>query len=288
MGDVYQALRSSSPGSRPTGRLPGELYINFADGVFGFVDESGAPVDYVLPEPENPLPADSSGVLLNDGAGNLSWSSVEDLGDPLYLSLGGGVLTGQLHINYGGSTTDYVQLGKNGGGAIESSRDSYPIVTINSAGNGLHVDGTGSSSRLFRLTSYEGEIVLSVSSTGFADFSNGISVGGNITTSGSLTSYNTLEYTRNSGPSYIEIPVDQILNFRIGGVNVARIDEAGEDIPNSYTIMTRQKADARYTQTAVLDALLEELEGSSLITPAQRAAILDSVLEDPPDLEEVE
>jgi hypothetical protein len=38
-------LRSSTPGARPTGRSPGELYCNFADGVVGYIDDTGTPID---------------------------------------------------------------------------------------------------------------------------------------------------------------------------------------------------------------------------------------------------
>jgi hypothetical protein len=42
-----QILRTSTPSLRPTGRLPGELYVNFADGAFGYVNGAGTPVDLV-------------------------------------------------------------------------------------------------------------------------------------------------------------------------------------------------------------------------------------------------
>lgn len=45
MGDVYQALRSGDTGVRPSGRATGELYLNLADDVLGYVDGSGNPVD---------------------------------------------------------------------------------------------------------------------------------------------------------------------------------------------------------------------------------------------------
>jgi microcystin-dependent protein len=42
-----QTLRSSSQGVRPTGRSPGELYVNFPDRQIGVVDASAAAVDLV-------------------------------------------------------------------------------------------------------------------------------------------------------------------------------------------------------------------------------------------------
>jgi hypothetical protein len=42
-----QSLRSSVAGSRPTGRQPGELYVNFADGQLGVVNATSAAQDLI-------------------------------------------------------------------------------------------------------------------------------------------------------------------------------------------------------------------------------------------------
>lgn len=47
-GNPLQILRSSTPSARPTGRQPGEIYVNFADGQFGYINAAGVAVD-VLP-----------------------------------------------------------------------------------------------------------------------------------------------------------------------------------------------------------------------------------------------
>jgi hypothetical protein len=48
MADKVQALRSSIAGARPAGRSPGELYVNFADHAFGYIDAAGVPQDLPL------------------------------------------------------------------------------------------------------------------------------------------------------------------------------------------------------------------------------------------------
>lgn len=47
MANQLQILRSSTAAARPTAgtRQPGEIYVNFADGVFGFIDAAQNPVD---------------------------------------------------------------------------------------------------------------------------------------------------------------------------------------------------------------------------------------------------
>jgi hypothetical protein len=47
-GNKVQTLRSSTAGARPTGRKPGELYVNFADNALGYIDAAGNPVDIGL------------------------------------------------------------------------------------------------------------------------------------------------------------------------------------------------------------------------------------------------
>ena len=45
MPNKVQLLRSSVTGARPTGRLPGEPYVNWADKMLGVADASGNPID---------------------------------------------------------------------------------------------------------------------------------------------------------------------------------------------------------------------------------------------------
>ena len=45
MSNVLQILRSSTAAARPTGRQPGELFVNFTDGVMGYIDAGGNAVD---------------------------------------------------------------------------------------------------------------------------------------------------------------------------------------------------------------------------------------------------
>ena len=40
-----QTLRSTVAGNRPTGRQPGELYVNWADNQFGVINASSAAQD---------------------------------------------------------------------------------------------------------------------------------------------------------------------------------------------------------------------------------------------------
>jgi hypothetical protein len=47
MPNQVRALRSSTSQNRPTGRLPGELYVNFADNQFGVINPSNAATDLI-------------------------------------------------------------------------------------------------------------------------------------------------------------------------------------------------------------------------------------------------
>jgi hypothetical protein len=47
MPNQVQTLKSSTPGGRPAGRLPGELYVNWADKQIGVIDPSNNPMDLV-------------------------------------------------------------------------------------------------------------------------------------------------------------------------------------------------------------------------------------------------
>lgn len=44
--NTIKVLHSSTPGARPAGRTVGELFLNLADGVFGYIDAAGDPIDY--------------------------------------------------------------------------------------------------------------------------------------------------------------------------------------------------------------------------------------------------
>jgi hypothetical protein len=43
--DTIQILRTETPGLRPQDRCPGELFVNFADRVLGYIDQNGQPQD---------------------------------------------------------------------------------------------------------------------------------------------------------------------------------------------------------------------------------------------------
>jgi len=45
MADKFKVLRSNVAGARPTGKETGEIYLNMADKVMGFIDAAGAAVD---------------------------------------------------------------------------------------------------------------------------------------------------------------------------------------------------------------------------------------------------
>lgn len=47
MTNRVQSLRSSVAGNRPTGRLPGELYVNWPDGQFGVINAANNPQDLI-------------------------------------------------------------------------------------------------------------------------------------------------------------------------------------------------------------------------------------------------
>lgn len=71
MPNLTGILKLTTAAARPAGRHPGELWVNFADKAFGYIDNTGAAV---VVGGGGSLPANASGLLSNDGTGVLSWS----------------------------------------------------------------------------------------------------------------------------------------------------------------------------------------------------------------------
>jgi hypothetical protein len=107
-----QTLRSSTPGARPVGRQPGELFVNWPDLALGVVDSTSTPVDLIAVRYFSPLTSYAIGEFVVQ-AGELyralqavtpgpfnpaQWTANVMAGDPIsgYLPLAGGTLTGTL------------------------------------------------------------------------------------------------------------------------------------------------------------------------------------------------
>lgn len=210
-------------------------------------------------------------------------------GDARYMSLSGGIITGA-----NGTLT----LGNNSGPSLQSVRTDYPIVSINTSGSGLHIDGTGSASRLFRLIDTDGVDVFKIEADGSVVASRGVDVYNGLTVNsggikmgaGTLTIYNSINVIRDDGPSYFNYDASNILIVRQGEVEYGRFDQTADNTTLTATgsVVTRGRGDARYARLSVLDSLLQELEVSSVITPEQRTTILASIPEDPPEAENME
>jgi hypothetical protein len=109
-----QTLRSSTPGARPAGRQPGELYVNWPDLQLGVVDSTSAPVDLIAVRYFSTLTAYAVGdFVIQVGAlyvansvvapgpfNPAQWTAMKTVLDPPvggpYLPLAGGTLTGPL------------------------------------------------------------------------------------------------------------------------------------------------------------------------------------------------
>lgn len=115
MVNRVQTLRSSTSGARPSGRAPGELYVNWADNQLGVVNAAAAPVDLIAVRFFSPQATYSVGAYViqagvlyratsavaGAGAFNPSqWSAVTDAADiaGAYLPLTGGAITGPLTL----------------------------------------------------------------------------------------------------------------------------------------------------------------------------------------------
>jgi hypothetical protein len=108
-----QTLRSSTPGARPTGRAPGELYVNWPDLQLGVVDSTSAPVDLIAVRYFSTLTSYAIGdftvqagflyramAAVTPGPFNpAQWDRVLDAAGVVgvYLPLAGGTLTGLLN-----------------------------------------------------------------------------------------------------------------------------------------------------------------------------------------------
>ena len=112
MTNRIQTLRSSTPGARPVGRQPGELYVNWPDLQLGVVDSTSTPVDLIAVRYFSTLTSYAIGEFIVQ-AGQLyralqavapgpfnpaQWTANLMAGDPIsgYLPLVGGSLTGGL------------------------------------------------------------------------------------------------------------------------------------------------------------------------------------------------
>lgn len=128
MPNRVQTLRSNVAGNRPTGRLPGELYVNWADGQLGAVNGSSTPQDLIAVRFFSNTANYAIGNYVVQGnylyraiaavsAGNFNatqWSQVATLADLAagYLPLSGGTLTGPLTLA-AGSTAPTPSIGDN-------------------------------------------------------------------------------------------------------------------------------------------------------------------------------
>lgn len=128
MPNRVQTLRSNVAGNRPSGRLPGELYVNWADGQLGAVNGSSTPQDLIAVRFFSNTANYAIGNYVVQGnylyraiaavaAGNFNatqWSQVATLADLAagYLPLSGGTLTGPL-ILAAGSTAPTPSIGDN-------------------------------------------------------------------------------------------------------------------------------------------------------------------------------
>jgi Chaperone of endosialidase len=109
-----QTLRSSTPGARPAGRQPGELYVNWPDLQLGVVDSASAPIDLIAVRYFSTLTSYAVGdFVVQAGAlyfanaavapgpfNPAQWTAMKTVLDPPvggpYLPLAGGTLTGSL------------------------------------------------------------------------------------------------------------------------------------------------------------------------------------------------
>lgn len=115
MVNRVQTLRSSTAGSRPTGRSPGELYVNFPDNALGVANAAGTSFDLLAVRFHSTLASYSigdyvvqGGVLYRATSSSVpgafvpgNWSKVMAQADltAAYLPLAGGTLTGSLVVN---------------------------------------------------------------------------------------------------------------------------------------------------------------------------------------------
>ena len=240
MPNPLKILRSSVAGLRPTGKTPGELYVNFADGVVGYIDEAGQPVDidtsgggpaYVLP-PATPtvlggvMPDGTTITVAADGA---ITSPDQDLSG--YLPLTGGTLTGALE------GTDVTLSGHLEGttGAFTGGQS----LTINHDGidgTGVVLEGPSGSARGFR--SKTGGVMRWIMTLGDATAETGGSSGSDIliqghNDAGNASPFTPLRIVRATGQSIFSMPISEASDISTKS-NVTPV-EAALDIVNRLT-----------------------------------------------------
>ena len=94
-----------------------------------------------------------------------------------------------------------------------------------------------------------------------AEFTGAVTLGGSQNYVGN-TSSSALNFLRTSGPSFLDAENSGTTLFRFrddSETGAAEIDRAGTSTTNALTVVTREKGDARYTQTSSDERLKENI-----------------------------
>ena len=219
MTNRVQTQHSSSTGVRPTGRKPGELYVNLADMQYGVIDPTGTPKDLgairLFSTTANYAIGDfvvQGGVLYYakvavtaSAFDSTEWTIIGGVGHDIgsgYLPLAGGTLTGDLH-----GVNAYLSSGVVVGPSLALGSDGSitglvaPVVASGAANKG-YVDGTT-------------QAIVQAGAGLTIDYSLGRE--GTLTLTANITSVSIINWPATSGPAKIRLTIQNTGLFTIGG-----------------------------------------------------------------------
>ena len=219
MTNRVQTQHSSSTGVRPTGRKPGELYVNLADMQYGVIDPTGTPRDLggvrLFSANANYAIGDfvvQGGVLYYAKVAvtasvfdSTEWTVLGGVGHDIgsgYLPLAGGTLTGDLH-----GVNAYLSNGVVVGPSLALGSDGSitglvaPVVASGAANKG-YVDGTT-------------QTVVQAGAGLIIDYSLGREC--TLTLTANITSVSIINWPTTAGPAKIRLTIQNTGSFTIGG-----------------------------------------------------------------------
>ena len=210
MTNRVQTQHSSSTGVRPTGRKPGELYVNLADMQYGVIDPTGTPRDLggvrLFSANANYAIGDfvvQGGVLYYakvavtaSAFDSTEWTIVGGVGHDIglgYLPLAGGTLTGNLL----GTTAIFSGALVAGSATVGQA----PVAALDVATK-QYVDGTT-------------QTVVQAGAGLIIDYSLGREC--TLTLTANITSVNIINWPTTAGPAKIRLTIQNTGSFTIGG-----------------------------------------------------------------------
>ena len=231
MTNRVQTQHSSSTGVRPTGRKPGELYVNLADMQYGVIDPTGTPKDLgairLFSANANYAIGDfavQAGVLYcakvavpASAFDSTEWTIIGGVGHDIgsgYLPLAGGTLTGNLL----GTTAIFSGALVAGSATVGQA----PVAALDVATK-QYVDGTT-------------QAIVQAGAGLTIDCSLGRDV--NLSLTANITSVSIINWPTTAGPARLRLVIQNTGSFTIAGWPTGTVGRATLCLPSHRTVPT--------------------------------------------------